>query len=143
MRESEKVHHEDSIPCVATDQFWQSVKVSVDAQAQYCRIVGWQGARAQAFVQKWDWGHVAAQYAGLISGDDMEPLSTDPFAEAPAIAATAEWNDSNVVLPNGNTWNFRFLATRPSISIGAHALYIDVDIQARPAAPHLLLTLSQ
>ena len=92
---------------------------------------GLQGARAQAYVTKWDWKNVAMQYAGLIRGVAIEPITPDPFADAPAMAAAAKWNGSSVALPNGNTWNFLFLRSSPTITKGAYALYIDVDIQVR------------
>ena len=88
-----------------------------------------QGERAQAFVKSWDWNKVAGQYAALLRGDTLTPLSADPFENVPAIAATAKWNGSCIALPNGFTWNFLFLTPLPAISTGAYALYVDVDIQ--------------
>ncbi len=74
---------------------------------------------------------MAAQYAGLLSEEEIAPLSADPFAEVPSTVATAKWIASTIALPDGNSWNFRYLAPRPIINMGAYALYIDVDVQVR------------
>lgn len=92
-----------------------------------------QGARAQAFVGTWDWRKVADQYATLIRGEDPIPLSPDPFADAPAVVASAYWNGSSIGLPNRKSWDSLFLTPLPRLSMGAYALYIDVDIQVCPS----------
>lgn len=88
-----------------------------------------QGQRGQYFVELWEWDQVAAQYARMIRGDTITPITADPFANAPFVGPTAKWNGSSITLPNGNTWNFLFFAPQPHIKMGAYALYVDVDIQ--------------
>lgn len=97
-----------------------------------------QGARAQAFVKKWDWRKVADQYATLIHGEIPIPLSSDPFADAPAVVASACWNGSSIQLPNRKPWDSLVLTPPPIPSMSAYALYIDVDIQVRQSASHLV-----
>lgn len=96
------------------------------------QLIELQGARAQAFVQGWNWELVAGQYAGLIRGDNISVLSADPFTEAPTVVASTQWNHTAVELPNGMTWDFQYLVPPLIITAGAYALYIDVDIQVNP-----------
>lgn len=79
----------------------------------------------------WGWDRVAEQYASLISGKEVSPLSPSPFALEPPVAATAQWNGTAVALFNGDTWNFRFFPPRLAFTMGVYALYVDNDIQVR------------
>lgn len=88
-----------------------------------------QGERAQEFVETWDWRKVADQYASLIRGEVVIPLSPDPFADAPAVIASAYWKGSSIGLPNRKHWDSLIPTPLPILSMGAFALYIDVDIQ--------------